>query len=78
MSQTTVDHLPGHAATLPFALTSLIGREQEVDVLRELVRREHVRLVTLTGPGGVGNILAKLDVSTRGEASVYAVRAGLA
>jgi non-specific serine/threonine protein kinase len=41
-------------ASIPVPLTSLIGREEEVDHLMMLLRRADVRLVTLTGPGGVG------------------------
>jgi predicted ATPase/DNA-binding CsgD family transcriptional regulator len=39
---------------IPVALTSLIGREQEIDALCQLLRRPDVRLVTITGLGGVG------------------------
>ena len=46
------------AATLPSSVpvppNPLIGREWESDELRDLLGRDGVRLVTLTGPGGAG------------------------
>src|SRR3954447_24277955 len=44
---------PSHAS-LPLPLTPLVGREREVREVAAQLRREDVRLVTLTGPGGVG------------------------
>jgi predicted ATPase len=40
--------------SLPVFLTPLIGRDQELATLEQLLRHPGVRLVTLTGPGGVG------------------------
>jgi predicted ATPase len=39
---------------LPVSPTSLLGRERAIDEVAGLVERPGVRLVTLTGPGGVG------------------------
>lgn len=39
---------------LPQPLTPLIGREAELDALLQLLHRDGTRLVTLTGPPGIG------------------------
>src|SRR5215210_7114042 len=41
-------------SAMPVPRTSFIGREREVGLVEALLRRSDVRLVTLTGPGGVG------------------------
>src|SRR5215217_3455966 len=40
--------------SLPVPRTSFVGREREVGLVQALLRRSDVRLVTVTGPGGVG------------------------
>ena len=48
---------------IPVSLTSLIGREQEIETLCQLLHRPDVRLVTITGPGGVGKTSLALQVA---------------
>jgi predicted ATPase len=53
------------ARPLPVAATSLIGREEAIDKLAGVVGRDDARLVTLTGPGGVGKTRLALAVGER-------------
>ena len=50
------------AARLPFPLTRLIGRERELEAVRAFIR-DGSRLITLTGPGGVGKTRLALAVT---------------
>jgi predicted ATPase len=57
-------HAVCRPSNMPVQRTVFIGREREVTNLRQLLNREDVRLVTLTGPGGIGKTRLALQVVT--------------
>jgi predicted ATPase/DNA-binding XRE family transcriptional regulator len=50
---------------LPLQLTSFIGREREIRTVQDLLGRDEIRLVTLTGPGGVGKTRLALQIGSQ-------------
>ncbi|HEU0000743.1 MAG TPA: adenylate/guanylate cyclase domain-containing protein [Ktedonobacteraceae bacterium] len=53
-----------HPNNLPTQHTPFIGREKEVAAVGQLLYREDVHLVTLTGPGGTGKTRLALQVAS--------------
>ena len=59
-----VDQPQRPPTNLPASTTSFVGREPDLAALTALLQRAEVRLVTLTGPGGVGKTRLALQAST--------------
>jgi predicted ATPase/tRNA A-37 threonylcarbamoyl transferase component Bud32 len=51
-------------SNLPPQVTSFIGRESDVAAILDLLNRPDARLITLTGPGGMGKTRLSLRVAT--------------
>ncbi len=64
VADTPVRHAEPRANNLPIPRTALIGREAEAAALRHMLGRSDVRLVTLTGPGGIGKTRLALQVAS--------------
>jgi predicted ATPase len=52
---------PEERSPLPARVTSFVGRDDELAELLRLIDRSDVRLVTLTGPGGIGKTRLALE-----------------
>lgn len=53
------------ASPLPTPPTRLIGRDREVEVVVSALEDPEIRLVTLTGPGGIGKTRLALEAAAR-------------
>lgn len=59
------DSAPTAARTnLPSPYTPIIGREEELHVLTSMLLQETVRLLTITGPGGIGKTRLALEAAS--------------
>ncbi|MGC1257332.1 MAG: protein kinase [Candidatus Acidiferrales bacterium] len=52
------------AANIPVQRTGFVGREKEVAAAKEMLLRSDVRLVTVTGPGGIGKTRLGVEVAS--------------
>ncbi len=58
--------LPGVSVPiLPVPPVSFIGREQDIAILEDLLPQPHIRLLSLTGPGGIGKTRLALELARR-------------
>ena len=56
---------PSAASGLPARVDRFIGRDRELEELRELVTRRGDRLITLSGPGGIGKSRLAVELASR-------------
>ena len=49
---------------IPVQRTGFVGREKEVAAAKEMLLRADVRLVTVTGPGGIGKTRLAVEVAS--------------
>jgi len=63
-SEKPVQPLKARPANLPAQRTGFVGREKEIAAAKELLLRQDVRLVTVTGPGGIGKTRLAVQVAS--------------
>jgi len=63
-SEKPVKQVEARPINLPVQRTGFVGREKEVAAAKELMLRPDVRLVTVTGPGGIGKTRLAVQVAS--------------
>jgi predicted ATPase len=63
-SEKPIEPVVALPTNLPVQRTGFVGREKEVAVVKELLLRPDVRLVTVTGPGGIGKTRLAVQVAS--------------
>jgi predicted ATPase/predicted Ser/Thr protein kinase len=59
-----VKQMEPRPTNIPVQRTGFVGREKEVAAAKELLLRQDVRLVTVTGPGGIGKTRLAVEVAS--------------
>jgi predicted ATPase/serine/threonine protein kinase len=63
-SEKPVMQVEPRPTNIPVQRTGFVGREKEVAAAKELLLRQEVRLVTVTGPGGIGKTRLAVEVAS--------------
>ncbi len=63
-SEKPVKEVEPRPTNLPMPRTGFVGREKETAAAKELLLRQDVRLVTVTGPGGIGKTRLAVEVAS--------------
>jgi len=63
-SERPVKQMESRPTNIPVQRTAFVGREKEVAAAKELLLRQDVRLVTVTGPGGIGKTRLAVEVAS--------------
>ena len=63
-SEKPVKQVKIRSASLPVQTTGFVGRKKEVAAAKKLLLRRDVRLVTVTGPGGIGKTRLAVQVAS--------------
>jgi predicted ATPase len=63
-SEKPVKRVETRPSNIPGQRTGLVGREKEVAAAKELLMCKDVRLVTVTGPGGIGKTRLAMEVAS--------------
>ena len=60
----TGEQVQTRPSNFPVPRTGFVGREREAAATKELLLRQDVRLVTVTGPGGIGKTRLAVEVAS--------------
>jgi predicted ATPase len=64
-SEKPVGQIETRSSSLPVSRTGFVGREKELAAAQDLLLRQDVRLLTITGPGGIGKTRLAVEVADR-------------
>jgi predicted ATPase len=63
LAEKPVQQAETRPANIPVQRTPFVGRDKEVIAAKELLLRQEVRLLTITGPGGIGKTRLAVEVA---------------